>query len=377
MSAVAPKLLVGLLLFVAACATEDDEPPLPRTCADFEGHTELPEIPLAYSTEHLDIHVDDGFLMCAGTPGEYDRYYQYVADELSITLTQRVPVFVMRPGGVCPPNASGCRTRDGAVVAPPGVTWHELTHAVSCEWRHSSTSALSEGLAVAFEPRPLIHKTNPAEFITAGSSWDLAYDHAGHFVRWLLEEHGVEAFREAYVASPLSGGEGVLDVLAEVYGQDPDALFTDYLASAPYQWVPHRQCGDVPRLEPSGGAWTFEAVFDCEDPGTFGPWERNGSEPSGIGRISMYQSFLIDIEDPGTYVFERDDLGTSVFLERCLDQTQLSEEQVAELWVKEGLIPTLQGITEIDLDPGTYRVDVLRDFAAPHPVSLHIAAKPI
>jgi hypothetical protein len=366
--------LVGVLL-VAGCAADDDEPSPPRTCADFEGRTELPDVPLTYVTEHLDIHVAEDFIMCAGTPAEYERFYQYVADELSIHLTQRVPVFMMSHGGRCPPASAGCRTPDGVVFTKPGATWHELVHAASCEWRYSSVSALVEGLAVALEPRLLTAKADPAELFDTDRDSKFAYDHAGHFTRWLLDEYGVEAFRQAYVASPLSGGEKVLEVLAEVYDQDADTLFADYLASAPYLWVPHRQCDDAPRLPPSDGGWTFEAIFDCDDPATFGPWERRGGELYSAADTSMYQSFLIDIETAGPYVFERDEYETGVFIERCLDQTHLSEHEAATVWRKHGLVPTLQGTTEVELEPSTYRIDVLREFAAPHPVSLRIEAK--
>src|SRR5690606_3987351 len=152
-----PGTAMGLaLLIISGCGTE--EPPRPATCADFSGATELPDIPLRYSTEYLDIYVSEDQIMCAGTPVEYERFHRHVANELSITPTERVPLFIMSPGGHCPPDVAACRTSDGVVFSPPGYTWHELTHAVGCAWRHSSAPPLSEGLATVFEPSPLTAK---------------------------------------------------------------------------------------------------------------------------------------------------------------------------------------------------------------------------
>jgi hypothetical protein len=88
----------------------------------------------------------------------------------------------------------------------------------------------------------------------------------------------------------------------------------------------------------------------------------------------MYQTFLLEIETPGVYQFQRE-IETSVDVERCLDEVALSEEQVDD-WVRGGLFPGLQGTTDVELPAGTYRVDVQRQYAAPHPVWLRIVPNP-
>ncbi len=362
---------------VVATGCGDDEW-RPATCADFQESTEIPDIPLTYSTEHLDIHVDEGRIMCAGTPQEYERFYQYVASELSIDLSQRVPVYVTWPNEYCTPGSAGCREQDGVVFAYPGATLHEMTHGLSCEWRFRSAKPWTEGLAVAFEATPLTGKSDPREFVTAPTD-EVFYAHyqaAGHFVRWLLEERGPIAFRELYTRSPLEGGDGVLAVLAKAYAQDVESLFDEYDASAPYMWVPHRQCADVPRLEPvAADVWEFDTTFDCDDPTTLGPWERDGTY-SVFGTTTMYQSFLIDIESAGSYRVTRDEVETGILIERCIDETGLSVDQAQTVWMQDTLVPTLQLTSDIDLTPGTYRVDVLREYAPPHSVSLRIEPTP-
>ncbi|WP_106393087.1 hypothetical protein [Enhygromyxa salina] len=315
--------------------------------------------------------MDDSTFLCAGSVIDQERFVHYVAEELDVELGRRIPVYVFgNVEGYCPETAAACVTRDGVVFTSPRAAAHELAHAVSCEWRSGSAPAFSEGLAVSFELEPSESLRDPREFVTAGVAADVDYPGAGHFVRWLIEFHGLAAFRELFLTSPRGGGGGVLDVLEAVYGQDAESLFAEYEASAPHLWVPHRQCADLELLEPSAGTWQFDATFDCEDPSTLGPWVRDFFSYAD----SMYQSFLIEIDTPGTYTFERG-MDTELWVERCLDETGLSEAEADSLWRKEPVSP-IPGVMDIDLDPGTYRVDVLRKYGPPHQVTLQIRQKP-
>jgi hypothetical protein len=89
----------------------------------------------------------------------------------------------------------------------------------------------------------------------------------------------------------------------------------------------------------------------------------------------MYQSFLLEIEAPGIYEFTRE-VETGVIVERCLEDVALSEEQADKLWMQEHLFPGLQGRSTTELPVGTYRVDVQRQYAEPHPVWLQIERVP-
>jgi hypothetical protein len=262
---------------------------------------------------------------------------------------------------------------DGVVFATPGTTHHELAHAANCEWRSGSAPAFQEGLAVNFEITKLTAKTDPYDFVLAAKPKGLDYDAAGHFVRWLLETHDVAAFRELFETAPRNGGEQVLDVLESVYGKSADELFAEYDETAPYMWIPHRQCTDIDTLEPQAGVWEFNAIFDCDDPSTFGPDEREGTDISYdyLATTAVYQSFLIDIETPGHYLFERE-FDTWLQIERCLDQPSLTEAEAETLWQHDWLFPTLQGTTDVKLRAGTYRVDVRRQYTEPVPVWMRI-----
>lgn len=358
--------LVSMLSLGIGC--NDDDEYHPALCSDFEP-APLPDIPLAYSTEHLDIHVEEGRLLCAGTAREYENHFQYVTDELGVTRTQRIPVFIMSSvKDHCPELTAGCIKRSGAAYATIGTTHHELAHAAACDLRSGSAPALSEGLAKSFEVTSLSAKFDPTQFLVATRSREVNYDEAGHFVRWLLETRSLDAFQETYETALRKGGEGIFDVLELSYDQDVDALFADYEASAPHMWVPHRQCADLEVLEPQQeGVWEFDAMFDCEDDSTYGPDELAGDDThcSYLADNTIYQSFLLEIDAPGSYRFLRE-IETSVEIERCVPQAGLSEEEAAEIWHSDWLFAGVQGITDVELMAGTYRVDVLRHFVEPH-----------
>ncbi|PRQ05818.1 hypothetical protein ENSA5_01380 [Enhygromyxa salina] len=361
---------------VGACA-EDIEyrPPM---CSDREPEVDLPDLPLVDSTENLEIHADEGLLLCAGTIELYETTYRHNNAVLGLEDPHDVRLFYTNSvAEYCPENASACNLRDGTAIAGPGWVFHELGHASNCEWRVSSAPALNEGLATSFEPVAQDHMTDPREFITAESPFDVHYESAAHFVRWLIEERGLEPFRELFLLAPHSGGDGVLEAIEDVYGQDADALFDEYLEAAPYLWVPYRQCTDLEVLEPNGDTWEFNSIFDCSDPATLGPYERQENiNWDQLAKTAMYQSFLIEIETPGVYRFERDEPETSIEIERCVDQVSLSKQEAEEQWIDTGLFPTLQGTTDIELPAGTYRVDVRREYTKPHPVWVRISPNP-
>jgi hypothetical protein len=369
--------LCVIMLALASCTK--DEPVY--TCADFAGETPRPNIPLTHSTEHLDIHVDEGIMMCAGSAADWEHFYRYVANELDITPTQRVPVYlVRRPGRHCGiSNARGCVMPDGVVFTAYDVIYHELVHALACEWRHSSTPFLSEGLATSFEQGPRKSSAHPADFVTHGrAGFSRYYYYAGHFVRWLLDTAGPDALRRAYQGAPLDGGPGVLAVLNAVYG-DAEALFEDYQQTAPQMWAPHRLCDGVPRLEPTGvDTWHFESMFDCDSPSTLGPWTWiDVPYVDPYAHREMYQSFLIEVDTPLEYRFQRfiasdPDSYTRMLIWRCLDDLALSEQDVKERWFHDVLFPDFDDGTEVELEPGVYRIDVLREHAPPHVVTVDV-----
>jgi hypothetical protein len=369
---------LGLALF--GCNSEPDPvPAAPRTCLDPDIEpTEVPDFPLVYETEHLDIHLEEGQFLCAGSALDYDRFVSYVGERIGVDLQRRIPVYIAEWVSEWCSTSFGCTTPDGVVFAKAYAPYHELGHAVACEKRFGAPALLTEGLAVSFEPLPNESRGNPTEFSEVPRGhFGPYYSLGGHFVRWLHEALGTEAFMDLY--STASRKTGVWTAIEAAYGTTVEA---DYHATAPALWVPHRQCADLPILEPKGDMWLFEATLNCDDPSTMGPYERVDLIVAHFERTAMYRSFLIDIETPGTYRFERPDFlvegFTDVFVERCLDKHPATEQEIDDEWVSDLVWFTLTehvGMFEFE-HAGLWRVDVLHEHGPPKDVWVTIERVP-
>jgi hypothetical protein len=333
------------------------------TCVDPDiPQSKAPDFPLTYTTEHLDIFIDEERFMCAGSALEFERFVSYVSERLGIVIQRRIPFyFADFVDEWCPPTARACANYDGKVFAAPRSTYHELVHGVACEARADTPHILAEGLAVSFEPHDNSSRSDPLEFSEVEGKFSLYYSSAGHFVRWLYEQLGGVAFMDLYVHAEYESGVWV--AIEDAYGTLAES---DYLQQSPALWVPHRQCADLPLLEPTGDTWIFESRFDCDDPSTMGPYERQNNF---LDDDNMYQSFLIEIEEPGVYVFERPDWtdgGTAVYLERCLDEHPASEQEIEDEWAEHSVWFNFQdvGLEKFE-HAGLWRVDVVREHGPP------------
>ena len=371
--------IVLVSFFVLACEEPQHQDPAPRTCLDPDvTPTDTPDVPVTYTTDKLEIHVEEGRFMCAGTAQDLDLFAKYVGEQVGIQSERRVPLFLLDSvEGLCSAKASGCVRRDGtAVVSTLSGLQHEITHSVVCETRFGAPAILAEGLAVSFEPFPNSSQGIPSEFADLpGDPPDFSYSEAGHFVRWLFEALGPEAFMDLYATANYSSG--VWTAIEDAYGLTVE---DDYLATAPSTWVPHRQCDDVPLLEPDpDGVWTFDLHFDCADPNTRGPYL--GASFSFWS--DMYQSYLIDIPAPGMYRLEHPDYlddaagDIGVFVEHCRFDDHPSEPD------KYANGPRVVFFTLVDHDAvyefplaGLWRVDVLRKHGPPSDAWLTIQPEP-
>lgn len=356
-----------------------------RTCLDPDIEpTAVPDFPLVYETEHLDIYIeDDQQFLCAGSALDYERHAVYVAEQLGVTLQRRIPFYLTEFVTDLCPSTGGCIKPDGVVFSRVYSSHHELAHAVACERRFLAPPVLEEGLAVSFEPLANDIRGEPETF--SEISDNDAYQHyntAGHFVRWLHRELGPETFMDLYASANYD--DGVWSAIEASYATlTSNDIATDYETNAPLMWIPHRQCADLPLLEPDAdGTWRFEATFDCDDPSTLGPYERVPATQAYPGAAyDMYQSFLIDVEAPGPYRLERADfleLGvTNVNMERCLDEHPMTEAEV-ESEVSNGIVWFNfmdVGTTELS-HPGLWRVDVSHDHGPPVDLWVTIAPDP-
>jgi hypothetical protein len=371
---------LGLAITFGTACTEPEpepetEPDSPRTCLGFdEIVSDVPDFPLVHETEHLDVHVDPERFLCAGSVIDYERHVQYVASQLGIEIQRRIPVYATRGATkYCP--ASACVTRDGVAFLTPRSAYHELTHAVSCEIRTGGPAILAEGLAVSFELTVNRWADVPREFAEIRTDeFSPYYSYAGHFVRWLAEQLGPDAFAALYRTASYDGG--VWTAMASAYGS---SLAIDYATEAPAMWIPHRQCADMPLLEPEAdGGWVFEARFDCDDEATLGPYEKTDMSESN-GNIDMFQSFLIDVPEPGTYRLESSHGNAlSIYYDRCLVEHPATEQEIKEERVRGSVFFRLfEGYALEEFEhAGLWRIDVLHKHGPPADVWLTMTPEP-
>jgi hypothetical protein len=366
------RFFVFGLSLLGGCEAEEE----PSICEPFQ-KIEPPDIPLVRQTEHLDIHSES--FVCAGTALEMERHAQFMAEQFDIDLRSGIPVHLIH-GKLehCPDGAAGCFS-DGAIFGSPHSMHHELGHAVSCQLGNKVASILLEGFAVMFEPNP--STTIPAEGRSLAEqfevTWkDLSYSNAGHFARWLFEREGAATFAEYYRMA--SGPADTREALEEVYGRSLEELEAEYLETAPYSWVPFRQCTDIPHVEhDDDGVWRHSAILDCDDESTMGPYLDH--EDLFIDEWKMMaQSFTFTVDDEVILDYDLHGDVERVVLQRCGDEPPASAE---EYWVaiRETALLRKGSLGEQShprLSPGTWRADVLRLHGGPASVGVAIWVDP-
>ncbi len=385
----ATSISLALACPLAACS---DEPEAPiYTCMDAEVHehvqTPRPDYPLVWQTEHLDIYAKDDLTVCAGTAAEFERHVLFVADTLGIEPREHIPLYMSAepPTQECNnTSAGGCSTRDGVTFSAPTATYHELTHAVACQLRMVQTPALAEGLAEAFLPRRTgLYNYGDADLrealhADANEFTYRIYDLPPHFIRWLIETRGGESVARVYRIAPAGysyfakfDGEKIIAAFEDVYQTDFDTLEGDFWQTSPgFAWPPYRQCADILHVDSDQiGEWRYESTFDCNSETTFGPYERVNSSDSLSynGGMMIHQSFTIEITKAATYEIDYEG-AERVKLERCSTEPADTIEEARMLYDRALAVEPHNN--KVDLSPGIWRLDVLRDYGDPAPVEV-------
>jgi hypothetical protein len=362
-------LLALCVLAPSGCA--DDEHDVP-TCTDWDvPRSPRPDIPLRRQTEHLDIHSEA--FVCAGMALEFERHIGFMAGQFELDLRTNIPVYLVesQPTQWCPDTAYGCTHSDGAVFTLPGGIEHELGHSAACELRRHVRPALAEGFAVMFQS-----SLASTQFFTAdddlremleADAKDLSYTNAGHFARWLFEREGAETFAALYRRA--HGRKHTIRAIEDLYGASLDDLEAEYVADAPYAWVPFRQCADLPHVErDDDGVWRYSAMMDCENESTMGPYLRRLDQGSPRSQL-MYQSFTFDVEESVFLEYDLQGDIEQVVFERCYSEHPSTYEDVLDG------VPSISDadtglVYHPDLEPGTWRANVLVVHGPPEPIGV-------
>ncbi len=248
MPAQAHKLSLAALL--VACHGDDggEEP----------GPGAPPELAFEYTTEDIAVHSD--IARCAGDLTRWQGFVEFAQAYLGHSLSEPVELHVWQSEDFdgpryCDNDWGGCFYRPRTIYTGDRVVEHELVHAITAQLGNRD-SFFDEGLAEALSSATTFGQFAPA--FPAGSSAEVDYASAGHFVRWLLESRGWSQLR-AHLSEP--GGVAEFEA---VFGQELEELTQEFFASANPVY-PRLYEHPIPSFDAAGDAiWASALEFDCE-----------------------------------------------------------------------------------------------------------------
>ena len=251
---------------------------------------------LAYATT-TDVEV------CAGSWVVQDRYVELLSELLGVEPPRPIHfAFIERSerDEFCEDgDLLGCTIGDEA-YSIYAVQLHELAHAVAMPAGIRGPLAFQEGFAEVFsdgqdsEPDRLPIADVVRDFAADGGS----YYTAGLFVRFLIEEYGLEKLLAFMRGTTKHGGfEGFSKVFKDVYGvalSDTFVDFEDYPSCT--MWnnrIALFECAS-PEVPWDGGNWRATSPLACDSPDVLGP------VPDGDNML-IWTTRTVEIQSDGEY----------------------------------------------------------------------------
>jgi len=207
-------------------------------------------------------------------------------DPLEIFLHDRVATLG------CSTVLAGCYV-DGEIHTLWQAIDHEIVHAIASRLERSS-SFWNEGIAVALSGRIRRGRTG-VDSNLALSPGDLDYSTAGHFVRWLVEDHGIEGVRK------IARGQTFRDS----YEMDLEDAITEYESSAPWSYPSWNPCPGTLLTPMAPGHFEASIEINCSE------MEDTTQLSLGVATVRTF-----DIENAGSYRLFIGG-GTHVFMVAC------------------------------------------------------------
>lgn len=271
LASVAPRIIRPLLwlaaLALASVACQDDDAPQV---------VEIGQLAVASYDEPL----------CGGDILRIEKAIVHAEEILAVSVDEPIPVYLydrisdyeQSIAGRCRSGSAGCFV-NGEVHTLWQALEHELVHAVA---RPTGFPALfwDEGIAEALSSRTERGNADIMSNLKLPAGQLPDYRTAGHFVRWLLEEHGAEGIQRLAREEPFSAA----------YGFELSDAIADYEANGPWSY-PHWDPCRGESLSPTGpDQWSVEVEIDCADPASTVRYSL------GVGAMRT-----VDIERAGTY----------------------------------------------------------------------------
>jgi hypothetical protein len=219
--------------------------------------------------------------VCRGSWEVQDRYVRELAELIGAKITDPIPFTLIdrdeREYYCDQEGVVGC-ARDGeAAYSIRTIHLHELAHVVMRLAGVRGPHAFNEGLAEVFgDGNVYTPKRLPiADVVADIEAQDGGYYTASMFVRFLIEEYGLETLLEFMRRTDRdTGPDDYVEAFQEVFGtplEDAFVAFDEYPScSARNNSIALVDCtGDVVAWE--GGTWSVASELACDDPDVVGP----------------------------------------------------------------------------------------------------------
>lgn len=224
---------------------------------------------------------DPAVALCEGAPARLDRHvrrvHEFIGEPIAESLQVQIRVVAE---SICPKSACYSpadqtiyvESLDPESYVPSGRLEHELTHALIDRAWGQSIPSLTEGLAESLTssrwysiPRP----GTPVRAMLDRPAGELDYAELGYFVRFLIEDYGVERFKSVYIAAQSRSLGEIEAHFRKVYGEDFGAIEGRYLSGANRCRYQLDIC-DLLGAESVGASWSESFAASCLDPDFYG-----------------------------------------------------------------------------------------------------------
>lgn len=266
-----------------------------------------PQYPVEYETEHLLVAKTFSAPICAGTLRAMELDAARIAEQLGGQKYAPVDV-VLGVEAVtehCPPDSTGCAHRGDPVYTQFNSLGHELVHAFA--GGRISLPFVEEGLAEALGGGMLnVHafEVDTAsisiadEVVELTTGDDAAYNIAGHFVVWLIDRWGLDAFLSFRAALPPDASLAkIASSFEAIYGVSLESAELDWQTTTPSRYrLGQGSCGGPSEVWIDERHWAGRLEVDCDAETTFGPLGDSSAVEAG-----MWTSVLVDVLREGEY----------------------------------------------------------------------------
>jgi len=220
--------------------------------------------------------------LCRGDIEMIEETLDHIEDSLDVEVVSPIEIALWSHYADvvahCSEGPAGCYI-NGEVHSLWDVQEHEIVHAVAAPLG-TPEPLWAEGIAEAISGRTRQGQADVGSLVGLQSYREVDYGTAGHFVRWLLEDYGVEGIRALQREIAFE----------EVYAMELADAAADYEANAPWSYPHWNPCRGEPLPSTSGDGWEHDIDVACAD-----PW---GSAQYQSGP-TVFRA--VEIEASGTY----------------------------------------------------------------------------